>query len=69
MTLNGNSTLSKNNFTKIKYGMLHVKPKVRLSRARDNVYSLKLKCDYAVSFVSHALLEEVKKNGFKKHVG
>ena len=63
--LNDNHTLSKNRFTRIKYGMLHVKSKVWLSRARDNDYSLKSNCDYAVSFVSEALVEEVKKMDYK----
>ena len=37
---NGNSTLSEDRFTRIKYGMLYVKSKVRLSRVMDNDYSL-----------------------------
>ena len=39
---NGNSTLSEDRFTRIKYGMLYVKSKVRLSRVMDNDYSLNL---------------------------
>ena len=39
--LNGDLTLSKDRFTEIKYGMLYVKPNVRLSGAKDNDYSLK----------------------------
>ena len=58
--LNDNPTLSKDRFTSIAC-MLYVKPKVRLSRARDNNYSLKLRCDCAVLFVSQAIVEGEKK--------
>ena len=63
--LNSNSTLSKNMFTRIKYGMLYVKPKVQLSSVGDNNYSLKLRRDCVVSFVSQAIFEGVKKRGIK----
>lgn len=42
--------------------MLYTKPKVRLSRARINDYLLKLGCDCAVSFVSQAIAQGMKKN-------
>ena len=64
--LNGNPTLFEDKFARSKYGMLYVKPKVRLSRARDNNYLLKLECDCAVLFVSQAVVEGVKKRGIKK---
>ena len=64
--LNSNPTLSKNMFTRIKSGMLYVKPKVQLSSAGDNNYSLKLRRDCVVSFVSsQAIFEGVKKRGIK----
>ena len=50
-------------FTRIKSGMLYVKPKVRLSRSRNNDYPLKLGCDCAISFISHGAVEGVKKEG------
>ncbi len=56
----GNPTLFKDKFMGIKYGMLLVKAKARLSKARDIDYSLKLKCDYAISFVSQTLVEVEK---------
>ena len=48
--------------------MLYVKPKVRLSRVRDNGYSLKLGCDCAMLFGSQALIERINKRGNKKQV-
>ena len=53
-------------FTRIKYNTLYVKPKVQLSRARDNDYSLKLRRDHVVSLVSQAIVEGVKKRWIKK---
>ena len=67
--LNGNSTLSNDRFTKSKYDMLYVKPKVRLSKAGDNKYSLKLGCDCVVSYVYQAVVERIKKRGENKQVG
>ena len=49
----------------IKSGLLYVKPKVLLSRDKDNDYSLKLGCDYTVLFISQGVLEGVKKRGRK----
>jgi hypothetical protein len=40
---------------------MYVKPKVRLSRAGDSDYSLKLRCDFVVLFVSQAIVEGVNK--------
>ena len=54
------STVSKDRFTRGQYGMLYAKPKVRLSRAGNNDYSLKLSCDCVVSFVSQVVIEELK---------
>jgi hypothetical protein len=45
---------------------MYVKPKVRLSRAGDSDYSLKLRCDFVVLFVSQAIVEGVNKNKIKK---
>jgi hypothetical protein len=45
---------------------MYVKPKVRLSRAGDSDYSLKLRCDFVVLFASQAVVEGVKKNKIKK---
>ena len=42
-------------------GMLYAKFKAQLSRVGDNDYSLKLRCDPTVSFVSQAIIEGVKK--------
>ena len=42
--------LPKDMLTKIKFGMLYVKPKVWLSKTGDNDYSLKLGCGCVVSF-------------------
>jgi len=56
--LNDNPTLSNDRLTRIKFGRLYAKPKVRLSRAKDHDYSLKLRCDYAISFVSQAIAEK-----------
>ena len=52
-----------NRLTRIKFGMSYVKPKVQLSRARNDDYSLKLKCDHVASFISQGVVEGVKKRG------
>ena len=46
--------------------MLYVKPKVRLSRAGDNDYLLKLGCVCAVLFIFQAIVEGVKEEGEKR---
>ena len=46
--------------------MSYIKPKVRLSEARDKDSLLKLRCDCGVSFVSHVIVEGVNKEGEKK---
>jgi hypothetical protein len=50
--LNDNLTLSKDRFTRNKDGMLFGKPIVWLSRAGDNDYLFKLRCDCVVLFDS-----------------
>ena len=62
--LNSNPTLSKDRFTRITC-MLYVEPKVRLCRAMDNEFSLKLRCYCAVSCVSQAIGERLKKKWIK----
>ena len=59
--LNDNFMLSKDRFSKIKYDMLYIKPKVWLSRARDDDYFLKLGCDGVVSFAFQVVVEGVEK--------
>lgn len=58
-------TLSKDKLTRIESSVLYVKPRVRLSRAWDNDYSLKLGCDCAISCMSQWRVEGVKKRGRK----
>ena len=48
--------------------MLYVKPKVRLSRAGDNAYSLKLSCDCARSFVSQAIVKGLTEGWIKENM-
>ena len=64
--LNGNPTLFKDRFIRLKCIMLYVKPKVRLAKAWDNDYLLKLRCNCAISFVSQVVIEGVKKRNQKK---
>jgi hypothetical protein len=49
--------------------MLFVKSKVQLFRVGDNDYSLKLKCNCAVLFVSRAIVEGMKKRGLPPRLG
>ena len=64
--LSGKPTLYEDKFARSKYGMLYVKPKLQLSRAKDSDHSLKLRGDCVVSFVSQLVVEGVKKRGTKK---
>ena len=59
--MNNNPALSNDKFTRIKYAMLHVKSKVRLSRIGDNENLLKLRYDCAISIVSQVVVEGMKK--------
>ena len=46
--------------------MLNVEPKVQLSRADDNNYSLTLTCNCAIVFVSQAIVKGMKERGGKR---
>ena len=58
--------LSKDRLTRIKFGKLYVKLKVRLFRAGDKDYLSKVGCDYVILFISQAVVEGVKKRGKRK---
>ena len=49
----------------MKFGMLYVKPYVRLSKVGDNDYSLILGCDYVILFISQGVVKGFKKRGKK----
>lgn len=61
--------MSNDRFTAIKYDMLYVGYEVRLSRAGNYTYSLTLRYDCAISVVSQALIERMKKKLISPRLG
>ena len=64
--LNGNATLSKSRLTWIKYGILYVKPKVRLSFARYNDWDCNWYWDVIVHYFLSVKQWKKKKLKLKK---
>jgi hypothetical protein len=58
--------LAKDRLTRIKFGMLYVKPKIRPSKAMDNDYSFKMECHCAVSLSLKEWLGSQKRKKKKK---
>lgn len=65
--LNGNATLSKSRLTWIKYGILYVKPKVRLSFARYNDWDCNWYWDVIVHYFLSVKQWKKKKLKLKKN--